>query len=294
MHRRATILAADVVGYSRLMEADEEPTHSSLMCLRSEVVEPRIAAVGGQVIKNTGDGFLAISDNAQDATQCALSLQDAVAARTAGQPPDQCISFRMAVNQSDIIVENGDVYGDGVNVTARLQAFAEPGGIVVSSAIAQQVGSSHDVDVIDLGDLHLRNLTHPVRAFALCRPGSQPRLIGDTLVGHEARPSIAVLPFRKLQLQPEVDYFAEGIVDDIIHALAALKELFVISRCSTLAYGGREIDVRAIGRDLGVRYVLSGSVRRSSGRLRIVTELSDTETGDVISSEQYMQNAVPS
>ncbi|SDR60742.1 TolB amino-terminal domain-containing protein [Rhizobiales bacterium GAS191] len=286
-HRLVAILAADVVGYTRLMEAQEEYTHISLMRLRLEVLEPGIAADHGHVVKNTGDGFLAIFDSARDAAQCAVALQKAVATRTAKEPPNRRISFRMAVNLSDIIVEEGDIYGDGVNITSRLQAFAEPGGIVVSSAVAQQIGRSLDVGTIDLGSLHLRNLSRPIQAFALHLPGAQPRLVGDLPGGSDARPSIAVLPFRELQGQPEEGYFADGIVDDIIHALAALKELFVISRGSTLAYRNGAFDVRAIGKDLGVRYVLHGSVRRSGGRLRIVTELSDTESGDVISSEQY-------
>jgi adenylate cyclase len=286
-HRLVAILAADVVGYSRMMEVDEEQTHNSLVRLRSEVVEPHVAAGHGQVIKNTGDGFLAIFDSARDATRCALLLQDAVTEHTARLAPNSRISFRMAVNQSDIIIEDDDIFGDGVNVASRLQAYAEPGGIVVSSAVAQQVDDGLKVDSIDLGELHLRNLARPVRAFALCGPGSRPRLIGDPLTGSEARPSIAVLPFRKLQSRPDETYFADGIVDEIIHALASLEELFVISRGSTLAYGGGTIDARAIGRELGVRYVLFGSVTRSRGRLRIITELSDTESGAVISSQQY-------
>jgi adenylate cyclase len=286
-HRLVAILAADVVGYSRMMEVDEEQTHNSLVRLRSEVVEPHVAAGHGQVIKNTGDGFLAIFDSARDATRCALLLQDAVTEHTARLAPDSRISFRMAVNQSDIIIEDDDIFGDGVNVASRLQAYAEPGGVVVSSTVAQQVDDGLKVDSIDLGELHLRNLARPVRAFALCGPGLRPRLIGDPLTGSEVRPSIAVLPFRKRQSKPDEAYFADGIVDEIIHALASLEELFVISRGSTLAYGGGAIDSRAIGRELGVRYVLFGSVTRSRGRLRIITELSDTESGALISSQQY-------
>ena len=286
-HRLVAILAADVVGYSRLMEADEERTHNSLVGLRLGVVDPQVAADHGRVIKNTGDGFLAIFDSARDAIRCALSMQDAVTKYTAPLPPDSRISFRMAVNQSDIIIEDNDIYGDGVNVAARLQAFAEPGGVVVSSTVAREVDNGLKVDTIDLGDLHLRNLARPVRAFAVCGPGLRPRLLGDPLTGSEARPSIAVLPFRKLQFRPEEAYFADGIVDEIIHALASLEELFVVSRGSTLAYSGEAIDARAVGRELGVRYVLFGSVTRSRGRLRIITELSDTESGAVITSQQY-------
>lgn len=285
--RLAAILIADMVGYSRLMEADEDYTHGWLMRLRAEILDPGISAYLGLVVKNTGDGFIAIFDSARDATECALSLQQSVAARTAEQPVDRRISFRMAVNVADIIVERDDVYGDGVNVAARLQTYAEPGGIVVSGAVAEQLGSNLDVAVIDLGDIYPRNLARPVRVFAL-RPQAAPaRLVGDARVGTEPRPSIAVLPFRMHLADPAEGYFADGIVDDIIHALAAQKELFVVSRGSALGYGGARLDVRAIGRDLGVRYVLYGSVRRFGNQIRIATELNDAETGTIIRADQY-------
>jgi adenylate cyclase len=288
--RLAAVLAADVVGYTRLTEAHEEYTHSWLMRLRKEVLDPGIVVHHGHRIKNTGDGFLATFDSARDAIQCALSLQREVATQTADQPTDQRITFRMAINVADVIVEDGDIYGEGVNVAARLQAYAEPGSIVVTNAVAEQIGGELGVGTTDLGDLYLRNLARPVRVFALRDQAIRPILIGDAPAGSEPRPSIAVLPFRKHQTEPEDGYFADGIVDDIIHALGALKELFVISRGSTLGYGGSMIDVRAIGRELGVRYVLYGSVRRAGGRLRIGTELSDTETGAVIHSDQYDGN----
>jgi len=285
--RLAAILIADIVGSTRLMEADEEYTHAWMMRLRSDLLEPGIVQHAGQSVKNTGDGFLAIFDSARDATQCALTLQQDIAARTAEQPMERRISYRMAVNVADIIVEHDDVYGDGVNVAARLQAYAEPGGVVVSGAVAELMGSSLNVGMIDLGDLHLRNLARPVRVFALRPPTTPARLIGDALAGSDTRPSIAVLPFRMHPTDPEESYFADGIVDDIIRGLATLKELFVVSRGSALGYGGSPLDVRAVGQELGVRYVLYGSVRRSGGRLRIGTELSDTDTGTIIRSDQY-------
>ncbi|MCC6175248.1 MAG: adenylate/guanylate cyclase domain-containing protein [Chloroflexi bacterium] len=285
--RVAAILVADMVGYSRLMEADEEYTHIWQMRLRAEILDPGIASHAGQVVKNTGDGFVAVFDSALDATRCALFLQRAVTARTAEQPAEVRISFRMAVNVADIIVEADDIYGGGVNVAARLQTYAEPGGIVVSGAVVEQVGSSLTVGAIDLGDVHLRNLSRPVRVFALRVRPAPSRLIGDSLSGGEARPSIAVLPFRMHPTDPAESYFADGVVENIVQGLATLKELFVISRRSTLNYGGASIDARAIGRELGVRYVLYGSVRRTSGRLRIGTELSDAETGTVVRADQY-------
>ncbi|MDA9465497.1 adenylate/guanylate cyclase domain-containing protein [Bradyrhizobium sp. CCBAU 53415] len=285
--RLAAILAADVVGYSRLMEAHEEDTHTRLMRLRSEVLDPGVIARHGRIVKNTGDGFLATFDSARDATHCALSLQEAVAANTAGLPADQRISFRIGVNAADIILERDDVYGDGVNIAARLQTYAPAGGVVVSSAVAEQLGEDFNVNVIDLGDLRLRNIGRPVRVYALY-PSKQPaKLVGEALVGSEPRPSIAVLPFRMNLSAPDEGYFADGVVDDIIRGLAGLKELFVVSRGSALGYGGRNIDVREVGRQLGVRYVLYGSVQRTATILRIGTELSDAESGEVISSDQY-------
>jgi adenylate cyclase len=285
--RLAAVLAADVVGYTRLMEADEEETHAQLMRLRSDVLDQQIASHHGQVIKNTGDGFLAIFNSAQAAAQCALALQQSVADETAAMAPDSRISFRMAINIADVIIEADDIYGDGVNVAARLQAYAVPGGIVVSSAVAEQLRSGLGLVTTDLGDLHLRNLARPLRVFSLQVDRTPTKRMGDAMPGTESRPSIAVLPFRKHQTDPEETYFAAGIVDNIIHALAGLKELFVISRGSTIGYGGDTIDVRAIGRELGVRYVLYGSVQRSGGHIRIGTELSDAEAGPVIRSDQY-------
>ena len=285
--RVAAILAADVVGYTRLMEAHEEDTHIRLMQLRSEVLDPGVTAQHGKIVKNTGDGFLATFDTARDATRCALSLQEAVAAHTARMPADQRISFRMGLNAADIILEKDDVYGEGVNIAARLQTYAPSGGIVVSGAVAEQLGKDLSVNVIDLGDLHLRNIGRPVRVYALHSPMQPAKLVGEAEAGSEPRPSIAVLPFRMNLASPDQAYFADGIVYDIIRGLAALKELFVVSRGSALGYGGRNVDVREIGRQLGVRYVLYGSVQRTSTMLRIGTELSDAESGDVISSDLY-------
>src|SRR5258708_529241 len=285
--RLAAILAADVVGYTRLMEAHEENTHTRLMQLRSEVLDPVVTAQNGRIVKNTGDGFLATFDTARDATRCGFSLQEALAVNTAGMPADERISFRMGLNAADIIVEKDDVYGEGVNIAARLQTYATAGGIVVSGAVAEQLGKEFNVSVIDLGDLHLRNMGRPVRVYAL-HPSKQPaKLVGEALVGSEPRPSIAVLPFRMNLATPDEGYFADGFVDDIIRGLAGLKELFVVSRGSSLGFGGRNIDVREIGRQLGVRYVLYGGVQRTMTTVRIVTELSDAESGEVIRSDLH-------
>jgi adenylate cyclase len=286
-HRTCAILAADVVGFSRLMAADERGTYARLMRLRTMEFGPRIAACRGTLIKNTGDGFLAIFDDAGSAISCALEMQRAIAAAEADETPNQRISMRMGMNVGDVIVEEADIYGDAVNIAARLQTYAEPGGIAVTGIVAEQIGADPMIRTVDLGDLYLHNMARPVRMFTLHVDGTEARLVGDTAPGADGRPSIAVLPFRKDQTDPEEAYFADGIVDDIIYALAGLKELFVISRGSTLGYGGETVDTRAIGRALGVRYVLYGSVRREAGRLRIATELSDTETGAIIRSDKY-------
>ena len=204
----AAILAADVVGYSRLMESHEEDTYARLTQLRSEILDPGVAERHGRIVKNTGDGFLATFDTARDAASCALSLQAAVAASTFGQPADERISFRMGLNAADIIVEEHDVYGDGVNIAARLQAYAPSGGIVVSGAVAEQLDSDcldqkFSVNVIDLGDLHLRNISRPVRVYALHRRVQPARLLGEDVEGAEPRPSLAVLPFRMNLVSPD-------------------------------------------------------------------------------------------
>ena len=283
----AAVLAADVVGYARLMEAHEVDTHNRLMNLRFTKMEPAIAAHDGKVVKNTGDGFIALFDSAHEAAVCAIEMQRTVQDLEEDLPPDRRIAFRMAINLADVIVEEHDIYGDGVNVAARLQTYAEPGGIIVAGAVADQMGSALGVTTIDLGDVRMHNFARPTRLISLRLTNSPVAPIGEAPRGNENRPSIAVLPFRKSIPAPKDGYFADGVVDNVIEGLGSLKELFVISRGSTLAYGGPSIDVRAVGLDLGVRYVLYGSIQRAGGRLRISTELSDAETGEVIRSDHH-------
>ena len=286
-HRlNAVVLDADVVGYVRLMEADEAGTHARLMQLRAAILEPLIGANGGRTVKNNGDGFLAMFESANGAMQAGMSIQRAVMAAEAGIASDRRIAFRMGINITDVIVEEHDIFGDGVNVAARLQSHAEPGGIVISGLVADAVGGTLGMQSVDLGQIHLRHRNEPVRVLSLRFADAPAASVGEMESGFEARPSIAVLPFRKLA-DPGDMYFADGIVDNIIHALSALKELFVIARGSTLGYGGAEIDARAIGRELGVRYILYGSAQRAGGRLRIATELIDTEAGEVVDAKQY-------
>jgi adenylate cyclase len=280
------ILAADVVGYSRLMEEDEAATVRELKGHQA-VILPAVGRYGGRVIDTAGDGILAEFPSVINATECAVEIQTIMATRNEAQPESRGMRFRIGINLGDVIQDETRIYGDGVNVAARLQAYAEPGSIVVSGAVAEQIVSLPGVRVADLGELHLRNMSRPVRAFALQMDDVRIRALGDAPVGGEGRPSIVALPFRQNQSDPDDAYFGDGIVDNIIHALAGLKDLFVISRGSTLGYGGAKIDVRAIGRELGVRYVMYGSVQRAAGHLRIATELSDAETGAIVLSEKY-------
>lgn len=288
VHRRlAAILVADVVGYSRMMEFDEPGTHARLMALHARIVKPAVAAGNGEIVKNLGDGFLATFDSCHDALRCARKIQADTLAAEAGMPEAEAISFRIGINVADVIVDDGDIYGEGVNIAARLQTYAEPGGIVMSGAALEQAGALIDRAPIDLGDLHLRNLIRPIRAYSLSPPGALRQGMATVSSRFELRPSIVVLPFRTPDSEPGESYFSEGIVDEIIHALSGLRELFVISRGSTLGYRTGPIDVRRIGEELGVRYVLHGSVRRAGPRIRLVTELSDAETGTILVADRY-------
>lgn len=285
--RLVAVVAADVVGYTRLMEAHEEETHQQLMRLRTQILEPKIAAYCGRIIKNTGDGFLAIFDTAVAATRFCMEIQRAVADSGADRPIEQRILFRLGINVANAIIEEEDVYGDGVNIAARLQSYAEPGGIIVSAAVAEQIGGVLDVPSRDLGDLHLKNITRPVRTYSLRLGEQMGQRAQRSYAEQDTRPSIAVLPFRKSQIDENDAYFADGITEAIIHALAGLKDLFVISHSSTLNFNAPTVDAPAVGRELGIRYVLHGSVRRAGGRVRIGTELSDTETRAILRSDQY-------
>lgn len=276
--RLVAALAADLVGYARLMETDEQGTHERLMRLRSTILDTAVEQHGGQLIKNTGDGFLAVFPSAIDAATCALAMQAALARSDTG------IHFRIGLNVADAIFDSGDVYGDGINVAARLQAYAEPGGIVITAAIAEQLQGKLAIRTTDLGDLPLKNLRQPVRAFALAVEGAAP---APSSVSGASRPSIAVLPFRHAPGDSNQSYFSDGIVEEVIHALAHLNELFVISHSTTLRYAGQNLDIRVIARELNVRYVLTGSVRRSSDRMRIMTELSDADQGVVVWTHQF-------
>ena len=286
--RRVAIMAADVVGYSRLMAEDEDDVFSRLMSLRDNVIEPVVGEHHGLVFKHTGDGFLAAFETAAEAFRCALALQPRIIEREARFPADRRILFRAALNVCEAIIQGGDLFGDGINVAARLQAYAEPGDLVMTAVFADEVGPAlRDRETFDLGELHLKNISRPVRAVGM-RVGGGRRLLSLAPVSPAPeKPSIAVLPFRQRSPGPDTAVVADGIVEEIVRALAARDELFVISRTSTLRYADKVIDPRSIGQDLAVRYVLHGSVQHSGDTVRIGTELSETEQGRVIRADRY-------
>jgi adenylate cyclase len=283
----AAILFADVAGYSRLMEAFETETHRRLMALILEVIEPAIAAEDGRIVKNTGDGFLACFTRASGAIKAASLIQQEAWQREADYPTERRIAFRMGLHSGDIVVEDRDVYGADVNLAARLQELAEPGGLLISEAVHEQLGGDLTLPSVDLGYIQLKNITQAVRVFGVAAARDK-GLPDPGAMSRRSRgiPSIAVLPFSEHGVEPDHNYFGGGLVFDIVSALASLPDFHVISRSSTLKYRGSEPDLRAVSRELGVRYVLCGNIRRRSSRLRISAELVDTETLRAIATYQ--------
>ena len=273
------ILAADVAGYSRLMGADEEGTLAALTAHRHEHVDPCIARHHGKVVKNTGDGFLAEFASVVDAVRCAVDLQKGMAARNAGVGRDKRLEFRIGVNVGDIVEQDGDIFGDGVNIAARLQALADPGGICLSARAQEDAAGKIDVEFDDLGDQQLKNIARPVHAYRVIFDGQPPFARRRSRQPLPQKPSLAVLPFQNMSGDPEQDYFADGVVEDIITALSRFRSFAVIARNSSFVYKGHAVDVRQIARELGVRYVLEGSVRRSGQRVRLTAQLIDADTG---------------
>jgi adenylate cyclase len=283
--RLTAILAADVAGYSRLMGADEEGTHARLQAHLRELIEPKIAEHRGRVVKNTGDGFLAEFSSVVDAVRCAVEVQRGMAERNAETPEDKRITFRIGVNLGDVIVEEHDIFGDGVNVAARLEALAQPGGISVSRVVRDQVRDKVPFAFEDLGEQQFKNIARPVRVYALppevveMSPASRAPLAASSSGSARApRLSIMVLPFSNLSSDPEQGYFADGITDDLTTDLSRIVGLVVISRNTAFTYRDKAIDAKRIGRELHVRYVLEGSVRRSSSQVRVNAQLIDAET----------------
>jgi TolB-like protein/Tfp pilus assembly protein PilF len=282
--RLAAILAADVVGYSRLMGLDEAGTLASVRKLRAEVIEPKIAKHQGRLFKSMGDGFLVEFPSVVNAVACAAAIQTAMAGRNADMPENRQIQLRMGVHLGDVISEGDDVYGDGVNVAARIEGLAPPGGVAVSAMVHDNVGSRLDLAFEDMGEQQLKNIARPVRLYRL---SASKRPTTQAATPERIRPSIAVLPFTNMSGDANQEYFADGIVEDIITALSRFKGLFVIARNSSFTYKGRAVDVKQVGRELGVRYVLEGSVRKSNDRVRITGQLIDTATGSHLWAERF-------
>src|SRR6516162_5531126 len=263
IHRLAAILAADVAGYSRLIGADEGGTLERLRALRRELLDPKIAEHRGRLVKTTGDGLLVEFGSVVDALRCAVEVQREMTGRNAGAPRDNRIEFRVGINVGDIVVEDGDIFGGGVNVAARLEALAEPGSICVSARVQEDAAGKLDLAFEDIGEQVLKNIARPVRAYSVATgpaPAKTPEALALALPD---KPSIAVLPFDNLSGDPEQEYFADGMVEEIITALSRIPWLFVIARNSSFTYKGQTIDVKQVGRELGVRYVLEGSVRKA-------------------------------
>jgi len=281
--RLAAILAADVVGYSRLMEQDEAGTLAVLKSRRKEELEPLVTRHRGRIFKIAGDGVLVEFASAVNAVQCAIDLQQGMAAANAELPPERRIVVRVGVNLGDVIVEGSDLYGDGVNIATRLEGIAEPGGILVSGSAYDQVKNKIDTGFDDLGSRSLKNIREMVRIY---RPRLGQVEVRPALTLPD-KPSIAVLPFTNLSADLEQEYFADGVVEEIIAALSHMRWLFVIARNSSFAYKGRAVDVKQIGRELGVRYLLEGSVRKAGARVRITGQLIDSGTGAHLWADRF-------
>jgi TolB-like protein/class 3 adenylate cyclase len=292
--RLAAVLAADVAGYSRLMGRDEEGTLANLKSLRKTVVDPQIAAHRGRIVKTTGDGMLVEFASAVDAARCAVEVQRGMAAQNADLPQDIRIEFRIGIHVGDIIIDDNDIFGDGVNIAARLEGIGEPGGVCISDDAQRQVRGKVDIAFEDMGTQVLKNIAEPMRAWRARLDGSvTPVTPAKTAAGSPTplalpdKPSIAVLPFQNMSGDPEQEYFADGMVEDIITALSRFKSLFVIARNSSFAYKGRAVDIKQVGRELGVRYVLEGSVRKAGTRVRITGQLIEAATGRHLWADKF-------
>jgi adenylate cyclase len=288
--RLAAILSADVVGYSRLMGIDEAGTLARLKELRRELIDPTIDSHSGRIVKLMGDGMLVEFGSAVDAVACAIKIQKQVPGHDSGNAEARPMQFRIGINVGDIIIEGDDIFGDGVNIAARLEPLAEPGGICVSSIVNESVGNRIDVEFSDSGDISVKNIDRPIRVWKW-HPGKTDVAANRSDAANPTpkveTPSIAVLPFTNMSGDPEQEYFSDGISEDVITDLSKIAGLMVISRNSSFTYKGRSVDVRAVGRDLGVRSVLEGSVRRAANRVRITAQLIDATNGAHLWADRY-------
>ncbi|MGY4368932.1 TolB-like protein/class 3 adenylate cyclase/tetratricopeptide (TPR) repeat protein [Bradyrhizobium sp. LB1.3] len=287
--RLAAVLAADVAGYSRLMGEDEEGTLTRLKAVRKNLVDPTIAAHRGRIVKTTSDGMLVEFASAVDAVRCALEVQDSMVGQSADGLPATRIEFRIGIHVGDIIFDDTDIFGDGVNIAARLEGIAEPGGVCISDDAYRQVRDRVNTAFDDKGEIALKNIARPVRVFALTRakPHATKVIEQAPQLTLPDKPSIAVLPFQNMSGDPEQDFFADGMVEDIITALSKSKVLFVIARNSSFTYKGKAVDIKKVGHELGVRYVLEGSVRKAGSRVRVTGQLVDATTGAHLWADRF-------
>jgi adenylate cyclase len=291
--RLAAVLAADVVGYSRLMEVDEAGTLARLKTVRLELIDPAIAKCKGRIIKTTGDGMLVEFQSVTEAVRCAVDFQERMARRNRDMPASRTMLYRIGINLGDVIVEGDDIFGDGVNVAARLESAAEPGGICISAAVRDQVGDRLEVGYEDLGEQHLKNISRPIRMFKVLLSGQSPAA-GSAASAVRAspqvsarKPSIAVLPFVNMSGDSEQEFFADGLTEDIITELSRFRELLVISRNAVFVHKGKPIKAQQIAREFGVDYVVEGSVRKAADRVRVTVQLIDGETETHLWAERY-------
>jgi adenylate cyclase len=286
--RLAAILAADVAGYSRLMGADEEGTLERLKALRRELVDPKIDEHKGRIVKTTGDGLLVEFASVVDAVRCAVAVQQAMPERNTDVGANSRIEWRIGINLGDVIVEGDDLYGDGVNIAARIEALADAGGVFVSNTVHDQVRDRLPFAFEDLGEQQVKNIARPVRVYRVRDTSARsPPAPAPPSLALPEKPSIAVLPFANIGGDPEQEYFADGMVEEIITALSRIRWLFVIARNSSFTYKDQSIDVKQVGRELGVRYVLEGSVRKAAGRVRISAQLIDATSGAHLWADRF-------
>ncbi|MBA2565915.1 MAG: tetratricopeptide repeat protein [Gemmatimonadetes bacterium] len=288
--RLAAILAADVVGYSRLMGDDDEGTLAKLKTQRAELIDPKITQHNGRIVKTTGDGMLVEFPSVVDALRCAVDVQESIAERHADVPLERRLQLRVGINLGDVIVENGDIFGDGVNVASRLEGLAEPGGICISQAAHDLVRDRCAVEFQDLGDVNVKNIARPIHVYrVVLGPAASSRHSPVEMDGRraEARKSIAVLPFVNVSSDPENEFFSDGVSEELINLLTRLPQLRVASRTSSFSFKGKSVNVRAAARDLGVNTILEGSVRRAGTRIRITAQLIDAESDSHLWSETY-------
>jgi adenylate cyclase len=288
MERRlSAILAADVVGYSRLMGANEVATLQALQQHQAELMNPEISKYGGRIVKLTGDGALVEFSSVCAAVECAAAIQQAMPGRNTDVPEDRRIEYRMGINLDDVIVDGDDLFGDGVNIAARLEGIARPGGIAISQSVYDKLGNRLELAIQDRGEHRLKNIARPIRVFDVLLGPARPSAVADTRQAPSEKPSIAILPFTNMSGDAEQEYFSDGITEDIITDLSKISSLFVIGRHTSFAYKDKLANLTAVATELGVRYLLEGSVRKAGNRIRITGQLIDGTTGGHLWAERY-------